>query len=283
MINRFLSLAPTSAALVVVVAFVLVAAIDTATGPELSLSVFYLVPVALVSLRWRGAAGQLAAVVAALAWMAIDLGSGATYSNPLIAFWNAAVRFGFFSLFSMLIERLQGAIEYQASLARTDPLTGLPNRRSFEESARRELARADRLRSPLALAVIDLDDFKLVNDEHGHAAGDLALRSVATAAGQTFRSADTAARVGGDEFALLLPDVDETAARTALERFQVSLLDDDTRPLSCSIGFVLVAGGDLSDALRCADQALYLAKASGRGTVELAEVPAPDRPPLNPK
>ena len=170
-INRFQKLTPTPAALIVVVAFALVALIDTATGPELSLSLFYLVPVALVSLRWRGAAGQLAALVAALAWVAIDLGSGATYSNPLIPFWNAAVRFGFFGLFSMLIERLQEAIEYQTSLARTDPLTGLPNRRSFEQSARRELARADRLRSRLALAIIDLDDFKLVNDEHGHAAG----------------------------------------------------------------------------------------------------------------
>lgn len=282
-INRFQKLTPTPAALIVVVAFALVALIDTATGPELSLSLFYLVPVALVSLRWRGAAGQLAALVAALAWVAIDLGSGATYSNPLIPFWNAAVRFGFFGLFSMLIERLQEAIEYQTSLARTDPLTGLPNRRSFEQSARRELARADRLRSRLALAIIDLDDFKLVNDEHGHAAGDRSLCSVATAAGQTFRSADTVARVGGDEFALLLPDVDETAALAALERFQASLLDDDTRPLSCSIGFVLVAGGDLSDALRSADQALYCAKASGKGAIELAEVPAPDRPPFNPK
>lgn len=282
LIKRFQSLAPAPAAFIVVVLFALVAAVDGATGSELSLSLLYLVPVTLVSLRWRGAAGQFAAVFAALAWLAVNLGSGATYSNPLIPFWNAAVRFGFFSLFSLLIERLQGAIEYQTSLARTDALTGLPNRRSFEELAHRELARAERRRSLLALAVIDIDDFKLINDRQGHEAGDRALCRIAAATGRILRSADVAARVGGDEFALLLPDVDETSALAALERFQAALLDDDTGPIGCSIGVVLVIGGDLSDALRHADQALYRAKKSGRGAIELLGMPAPDRPIIDP-
>ena len=281
-IKRFQALPPVQAVLVVVILFVFVAAIDTATGSELSISLFYLLPVALVSLRWRGVAGQVAAVIAALAWLAIDLGSGTTYSNPLIPFWNASVRFGFFSLFSFALDRLQGALERQTSLALTDSLTGLPNRRAFEELARRELARADRVGSPLALALIDIDDFKLINDQRGHAGGDLVLRRFAAAASRILRSADIAARVGGDEFALILPDVDARLAVAVLERFRTGLLQEPDGPTGCSIGVALVAGGELADALRYADQALYAAKASGKGAIELVEVPARERPPRSP-
>ena len=280
-IKRFQALTPTRAALVVFVVFGFVATIDKVTGREVSFSLFYLLPVALVSFRWRGAAGQLAAVVAALAWLSIDLWSGNQYSHPLIPFWNATVRFGFFSLTAWLLDRLHSAIEQQASLARTDTLTGLPNRRSFEELARREVARADRLRSPLALAVIDLDDFKLINDQHGHAAGDRALCRFAATAVRIFRSVDVAARMGGDEFALLLPDVDAQSALLALHRFQSALLDDQRGPINCSIGVALVVGGDHDYAMRQADEALYQAKASGKGAIELVEVPVEDRTPGN--
>lgn len=278
-IKRFQALPPARAVLVVIILFVLVAAVDRATGSELSISLFYLLPVALVSFRWRGAAGQVAAVIAALAWLAIDLGSGTTYSNPFIPFWNATVRFGFFSLFSFVLDRLQGAVERQTSLALTDSLTGLPNRRAFEGLARRELARADRVGVPLALVLIDIDDFKLINDQLGHAGGDLVLRRFAAATGRILRSADVAARVGGDEFALILPDVDARSAVRVLERFRTGLTNEPDGPIGCSIGIALVAGGGLADALRHADQALYAAKASGKGAIELVEVPAAGRPP----
>ena len=278
LIKRFEALTPARAMLVVIVVFAFVATIDKITGREVSFSLFYLLPVALVSFRWRGAPGQLAAFVAASAWLSIDLWSGNQYSHPLIPFWNATVRFGFFSLIAWLLDRLHSAVEQQTSLARTDALTGLPNRRSFEELARRELARADRLGSPLALAIIDLDDFKLINDEQGHAAGDRALCMFAATTRRIFRSVDVAARMGGDEFALLLPDVARHSALQALHRFQTALLDDHSGPISCSIGVAHIVGGDLDDALRHADQALYRAKASGKGAIELVEVPAQDRP-----
>ena len=272
-LKRFQAMAPTRAILVVVVVFGVVAAIDKATGRELSFSLFYLLPVALVSFRWRTAAGQLAAAVAALAWLSIDLWSGSSYSHPLIPFWNATVRFGFFSLIALLLDRLHGAVEQQTALARTDSLTGLPNRRSFEEMARRELARADRLRTPLALAIIDLDDFKLINDRQGHAAGDLVLQRFAATAGRVLRSIDIAARMGGDEFALLLPNVDAASALLTLQRFQAALRDDPRSPIGCSVGVAQVEGGALEDVLRCADDALYRAKESGKGSIELVEVP----------
>lgn len=277
-LKRFQALSPAQAALAVIVLFGFVATVDKATGRELSFSLFYLLPVALVSFRWGTRAGQLAAVVAALAWLSIDLWSGSSYSHPLIPFWNAAVRFGFFSLVALLLARLHEAVEHQANLARTDPLTGLPNRRWFEELAQRELARSDRTGSSVALAVIDLDDFKKINDRQGHAAGDSVLRRVAETAGRIFRSVDLAARLGGDEFAVLLPDVDSHSALVALRRFQEALLLDPAPSVTCSIGVVQVAGGSLEDALRLADEALYRAKGAGKGAIELIE--APTGPPM---
>ena len=278
-LKRFQALSPARATVAVVVLFAVVASIDKATGRELSFSLFYLLPVALVSLRWKARATQLAAVIAALAWLSIDLWSGSSYSHPLIPFWNAAVRFGFFSLVAFLLDRLHLAVEHQANLARTDPLTGLPNRRSFEELAQRELARSDRRRSPVALAVIDLDDFKLINDQQGHAAGDGVLQKVAATTGRILRSVDIAARMGGDEFAVLLPDVDAPSALLALQRFQQGLLTDGASPIGCSIGVAHVIGGDLGDALRHADEALYRAKGYGKGAIELIEVPATNSVP----
>jgi diguanylate cyclase (GGDEF)-like protein len=272
-LKRFRTMPPARAVMSVVALFVVVATIDKVTGRELSFSLFYLLPVALVSFRWRARSGQLAAVIAALGWLSIDLWSGSSYSHPLIPFWNAAIRFGFFSLVALLLDRLHGAVEQQTALARTDSLTGLPNRRSFDELARRELARAERLMTPLALAIIDLDDFKLINDRQGHAVGDLVLRQFAATTGRALRSIDVAARLGGDEFALLLPNVDAGAARLALQRFQKALLDYPL-PIGCSVGVAQVVGGDLEDVLRHADDALYRAKASGKGSIELIEVPA---------
>ena len=280
-LKRLRTMPPARAVMSVVALFLVVATVDKVTGRELSFSLFYLLPVAVVSFRWRARAGQLAAVVAALGWLSIDLWSGSSYSHPLIPFWNAAIRFGFFSLVALLLDRLHGAVEQQTALALPDSLTGLPNRRSFEELARRELARAERLMTPLALAIIDLDDFKLINDRQGHAVGDLVLRQFAATTGRALRSIDVAARLGGDEFALLLPNVDAAAAHLTLQRFQQALLDNPQIPIGCSVGVAHIVGGDLDEVLRHADDALYRAKASGKGSIELVEVSSPQPTPAD--
>jgi diguanylate cyclase (GGDEF)-like protein/PAS domain S-box-containing protein len=159
----------------------------------------------------------------------------------------------------------------------TDALTGLPNRRRLVEAAEAALARSARNLEPLALAVLDLDHFKQVNDGHGHAAGDAVLRHVAAVASAAVREADVLARQGGEEFALLLHDTDAAGAWRVVERLREALATSPVRVADQMLTVTLSAGvscwreGDTLDALMArADAALYRAKANGRNRVEMA-------------
>jgi diguanylate cyclase (GGDEF)-like protein/PAS domain S-box-containing protein len=149
-------------------------------------------------------------------------------------------------------------------LTRTDELTGLPNRRAWDELLTHELTSARRSGQPLAVAMLDLDFFKLYNDERGHLAGDHLLRRAADAWLEKLRATDVLARWGGEEFALLLPSCDTAQAETLVNRLRGTLPDGVTfsAGISCTDGSA--APRTLIDA---ADQALYLAKANGRDRV----------------
>ena len=150
--------------------------------------------------------------------------------------------------------------------ARTDFLTGLANRQEFDSFLRRELARAARFGDSLSLAMIDLDDLKLINDRHGHRAGDEALRTVGATLKATVRSLDLAARIGGDEFALVMPQTDEQGARDVVTRFQQHLLEADSElhpRVGVSAGVAEWREGMTLDRLAAAaDAELYSAKRS---------------------
>jgi diguanylate cyclase (GGDEF)-like protein/PAS domain S-box-containing protein len=170
-------------------------------------------------------------------------------------------------------------------LAVTDALTGLPNRRRFFEALAEEVRRARRYQTPLALLLLDVDDFKLLNDTYGHQAGDAALAALAQVLRQSSRASDVPTRQGGDEFALLLPHTGrigaEVAARRLLEAVR-AVTDPGGRPLSLSIGgaeldleaAVGAQGESQAEAMLArADRALYAAKQAGRGGVVVAETP----------
>jgi diguanylate cyclase (GGDEF)-like protein len=151
--------------------------------------------------------------------------------------------------------------------ARTDQLTGLANRRTWDEELPRELSRAARTDQPLSLAIIDLDRFKAYNDTHGHPAGDRLLRSVAAAWTERLRLSDILARYGGEEFAVLLPGCDPAAAERVAETLRSAVPGAET----CSIGLVTWDGEEPGDALFArADAALYRAKDGGRDRVVAA-------------
>jgi diguanylate cyclase len=160
---------------------------------------------------------------------------------------------------SRLVSRLEG-------LARTDPLTGVPNRRVWEEELPRELDRARRMGTGLCLAMIDLDDFKSYNDRFGHQAGDQVLKEAAGAWRAEVRSTDLLARYGGEEFVLLLPACALDDAVRIVERLRTV-----TPLVTCSVGLACwdfqEAGAEL---VARADQALYAAKAGGRNRYVLA-------------
>ncbi|SOE03671.1 GGDEF domain-containing protein [Blastococcus haudaquaticus] len=156
--------------------------------------------------------------------------------------------------------------EVQGRLARslrtaatTDPLTGVANRRAWEEEAARHLARAVRTGEPLTIAIIDLDDFKEVNDRHGHGAGDALLRDLASGWARRLRQADLLGRYGGDEFVLCLPATDGDGAQEILQQL------DATHEFAWSVGVATIQrGDDLAAVLARADAALYQQKRSGR-------------------
>jgi diguanylate cyclase (GGDEF)-like protein len=161
--------------------------------------------------------------------------------------------------------------------ARTDALTGLANRRHFHERMRAELARAGREDRALALIVFDIDDFKSINDRHGHPAGDAALRGFARILAEEARVSDIVCRIGGEEFAVLVPNTGAADARRYAVRVLLALrtsgLRPDGAPLTASAGIADIAdiagaGMAAEELLRAADERLLHAKAAGKDRVE---------------
>jgi diguanylate cyclase len=162
-----------------------------------------------------------------------------------------------------------------SGLVRTDPLTGALNRRGFDELLDRELARAGRHGHPLALALLDLDDFHQTNSSYGHPGGDAVLRHLVTVCQLLLRSADTIARIGGDEFVLLMPETPGADSMSTLLRLQRSLaqrplqLEGHRVPVHFSAGLSQWLPGEDADALlKRADAALYAAKRVGKNRVQ---------------
>lgn len=180
-----------------------------------------------------------------------------------------------------LRRRHQAEID-MAALATTDGLTGLPNRRRFDEVMQRERDRACRARQPLSLLALDADRFKRINDSYGHATGDEVLRLLSKAiAGQLRRPGDFAARTGGEEFAVILPETDATGALHVAERIRADFAAATGRFFEGRDGCTLSVGikiltparpETVSQLLVCADAALYAAKQGGRDRVVLGPV-----------
>lgn len=202
------------------------------------------------------------------AWVAEELSANATtYAYLLLS--TTAVFAGFAFVLGRQADRLE-------RLSRTDPLTGLGNRRHVEERLAAELARARRHGRELSLLVLDLDGLKAVNDRHGHKAGDAALRRVAAAIAQSSRASDVAGRWGGDEFVVLAPDTASEDAAALAERIrrlarEAAGGEEAAPPLSVSIGVASLAPADDPEGLlRRADAALLEAKHQGGDRVVAA-------------
>jgi len=187
-------------------------------------------------------------------------------------------------MFAGPLLRMLGDFRRVASQAATDSLTGLANRRSFDEELVLEWRRAHRIGDSLALVLLDLDDFKQVNDTHGHPAGDAVLRTVGEVLGSGVRQIDLAARYGGEEFVVLVPESDLKGATQLAKRLRLAVSKArtelaDGRLLKVTASFGVAVKGDLTTAeglVAAADEALYEAKRAGKdrvvagGTVEAA-------------
>ncbi len=255
---------------------VLVALLDVGTNSRLSLSLFYLIPVAACA-WWDGfAPGVLVSLAGSVAWLAVDCVEDPA-APPAVQLWNVVVRLGTLALISSLVSRVHAGVRRERRLARTDPLTGAANGRTFYEAAQAEAGRASRTSEPLTLAYFDLDHFKSLNDRLGHAAGDEALRCVVATVQVHLRSSDLLARMGGDEFALLLPETGADGALAVLGRLQERFAQEMARrgwPVTLSVGAAtfLRPPPDVDLMIRRVDALMYSAKRKGKARVEHALV-----------
>jgi diguanylate cyclase (GGDEF)-like protein len=252
--------------------------LDHATGPDIGFSLFYLLPIAASA--WFGGRGStiVVAFVAAASWLAADLGWRVRSDTALaISFWNAFTRLVIFASEGMFIavlkedrEKLRRLAEREYVLARTDATTGLPNTRAFLERGALELLRG----VPLATLYIDLDNFKVFNDRLGHAAGDDILMEVARVLRESVEEDDFAARIGGDEFAVLLcSGADDLRARrvseTIADRISGLAAAYGDMGFGATIGVALFHEPPQTAELllRSADEAMYRGKVQGKGRV----------------
>ncbi len=259
---------------IVSAAIALVSAIgllDYYTGYKLSVSLLYLAPVLLASWTVGRKAGLLIAAVGMLAWFFADASLRQEGFNNPVAYWNALMRLGFFVTAALLLASLKSALDRERNAARIDSLTGLANYRAFYEDAEAEVARARRYSHPLTVAYIDVDNFKIVNDLYGHREGDRLIRKTAQIIRSALRTHDIVARVGGDEFVVLLPETDSKEAEPVFARllglFHESGKEEKAlRHVSASVGVVTfkTAPASVAAMVWAADTLMYRVKRTGK-------------------
>jgi diguanylate cyclase (GGDEF)-like protein len=242
-------------------------ALATSPGPGDG-AVLYAMPVLWTTVYFgrRGAASILACVGVSHAVTLLALPPSSSYPGRWV---DVMVAVSAIALVVLVLERRNEVLVTRLSgEARTDPLTGLLNRRGFDERALVELAHARREERPVAMAVFDLDHFKHINDEWGHPTGDRVLARVGGLLSDQCRDIDVAARIGGEEFAVLLPGVGRTGAQSFAERVRITLKSGHAPglpPVRVSAGIdVALAPDSVDTMLRRADTALYQAKRDGR-------------------
>ncbi|HEX9348732.1 MAG TPA: GGDEF domain-containing protein [Gemmatimonadales bacterium] len=245
--------------------------VNAVTPPAARLGILYIIPVLLVTWTEGLAWGILFAVVTtgfreAIAWVQMPA------DTPML--WRIVTALAYLAVLGVAMAGLQTLRRREAQMARLiiqDPLTNVLNARAFAERLGQELDRNRRYPRPLALMYMDLDNFKVINDTHGHQTGDAVLKLVADAMRTSVRQADIVGRLGGDEFAVIMPETDAHLADAAAKRLVVGLRNvfKGTPNVTASIGVVSCTATEAStdDLLRRADQAMYDAKKSGKDRV----------------
>ncbi len=277
-VNQFLSARSRLQIAVLALMLVLFVGIaDYYTGTELSFSIFYLVPVALSTWYSGSHLGVAISLLSVVLLGCINYSEMLRSGNLYVFGWNEAVHLGFFLIVSQLLNDLRRFVRIQTHLAREDSLTRLLNRRSFENEYRMLSSLANRAGKPIVLGYIDVDGFKGINDQYGHPVGDEVLKSVANTLRGRLRESDLVARMGGDEFAVLLLESQFEGVKALFAELHFILLELAKRnhwSIGFSIGVVLFRthSPSFEDAVKVADSLMYEVKRSSKNRVVFKEM-----------
>jgi diguanylate cyclase (GGDEF)-like protein len=245
--------------------------LNTRTPGELRLGILYVIPVLLAA--WHDGMDWGIAFGLATSLLRFSVGIDQMPASTLLDYrvLNEVAYLVVVGVAIAGLSQLRHTHSQLEQLATQDPLTNVLNARAFSQELAQELSRNRRYGRPLALIYLDLDDFKSVNDAHGHATGDAVLRLVADAMRGAVRQADVVGRLGGDEFGVLMPETDGDVAHAAANRLGsgIRTVFRGTPSVTASIGVVAVSGTEAGtdELLRKADQAMYAAKRAGKDRV----------------
>lgn len=245
----------------------LIGIIDYAILPEIA--ILYLIPIALTAWyagKWQGI---VIAVISSIIWLYDDLHTRYVNVETYIPYWESVVRLCFFVVVSAIVSKLRSVMLYDRFISRTDNLTKLANVRYFNEVLNYEIEKLRRQGRPFALLYMDIDNFKSVNDEYGHSAGDKLLAAVGGAFREVLRGIDLPARLGGDEFGAILLETSYENTESVVSRIQQSLESAVTRlgfSVTFSIGVIVVysAQKSIDEIVGMADKLMYSVKSSGK-------------------
>lgn len=253
---------------------IIIGLLDRLVPADISTAIFYLIPISIAT--WIG--GKLPGI-----WLSLlstilvfvdnEFAQISDSIYPAIVFWNSGVILSFFLIYVQLVSELNKALKREKKMARTDYTTGVANKQLFYELAELELKRSRRYGHPFTVGYIDLDNFKTVNDAGGHKVGDLLLQEVAKTITNNTRETDIVARMGGDEFALLLAGLGYEPAHTVISRVQTCLLEtmqEHQWPVTFSIGAITFIDipESVDDIIAKADYLMYCVKTSGKNRIE---------------
>lgn len=282
----------------ILVAIVALGAMDYLTGYKLSFAIFYLIPIALATWYVDKGGGLAAAFLSVFISTASGLiNAGNDPEIDTIVLWNGLTPMALFVVIVTLLDKLHARLQLEQRLARTDHLTGCLNAHAFLPLLQYHFDLARRDQQPMTLAYIDLDDFKMVNDRHGHGEGDRTLKIFARIWLESCRRTDLMARLGGDEFCILFPNTDQHGAASIINKARRALAAAcqlEHTAITCSIGAMTFPTvlPDSKEAIQAADMLMYQVKKQGKNSTIFAifdEIQAaqgntamPDQMPLQP-
>ncbi len=259
----------------IIVGFVLIGIVgyvDYITGRDVSFAIFYLVPIAYITWYTGRPTGTMASLASALTWF-FDEYTGTDLSlHPTIPYWNAAGMLGFFLAVTYILAELKDALRKEKEMSGRDHLTGAANSGAFSEAVSVEIKRLEKFGHPFSVAYFDIDDLKKVNNALGRSTGDELLRQVVRAIGGSVRKVDTIARMGGDEFAILLPETNCDYAAATIGKVRENLLlamSMHDWPVTFSIGVVtfVTPPGSVDDIMKRVDVVMHGMKDAGKNEI----------------